>query len=296
MAKPNNPDTDLLPIGTRLIDDKYDAEDCQAAVQGSRIPKTFDEEAHRLCTIHGIRHHYGFAQELRAVAPEFTRALNARDIMSGVIPTIATPDEVPYCIWYPVVPKETLRALVQRYPDMLYHVARACAVAGYVDLYKELDPLPEVHIAEEAGYASMQNNSNGSQQIYQHILSQPVKFEIMNDYTLLLPGRSTMEEVRDKLSSDKTLSIAAPASYWYLKSFPIANISSVVDYIVYMTYDLHGQWDWNNTWSDDGCDGGACLRSHVNYTEIVNSFVPIQSEGHRFTRSSTGPRQTKKGS
>jgi GH18 family chitinase len=43
----------------------------------------------------------------------------------------------------------------------------------------------------------------------------------------LLPGR--------------TVAIAAPASYWYLKQFPIKEISRVVDYIVYMTYDLHGQ-------------------------------------------------------
>ena len=39
----------------------------------------------------------------------------------------------------------------------------------------------------------------------------------------------------------KSVSIAAPASYWYLKGFPIAKISKVVDYIIYMTYDLHGQ-------------------------------------------------------
>jgi hypothetical protein len=39
----------------------------------------------------------------------------------------------------------------------------------------------------------------------------------------------------------KSISIAAPASYWYLKGFRIAEISKVVDYIVYMTYDLHGQ-------------------------------------------------------
>lgn len=38
-----------------------------------------------------------------------------------------------------------------------------------------------------------------------------------------------------------TLSMAAPASYWYLKAFPIHNMSSYVDYIVYMTYDLHGK-------------------------------------------------------
>lgn len=42
------------------------------------------------------------------------------------------------------------------------------------------------------------------------------------------------------------MSIAAPASYWYLKGFPIKEISDVVDYIIYMTYDLHGQWDYGN--------------------------------------------------
>ena len=40
---------------------------------------------------------------------------------------------------------------------------------------------------------------------------------------------------------NKSISIAAPASYWYLKGFPIAEMAQIVDYIVYMTYDLHGQ-------------------------------------------------------
>jgi chitinase len=44
----------------------------------------------------------------------------------------------------------------------------------------------------------------------------------------------------------KTVSFAAPASYWYLRHFPIADIAKVADYIVYMTYDLHGQWDVGN--------------------------------------------------
>lgn len=39
----------------------------------------------------------------------------------------------------------------------------------------------------------------------------------------------------------KSLSIAAPASYWYLKAFPIDKMADVLDYIVYMTYDLHGK-------------------------------------------------------
>jgi len=37
------------------------------------------------------------------------------------------------------------------------------------------------------------------------------------------------------------MSIAAPASYWYLRSFPIDKMSTFLDYIVYMTYDLHGE-------------------------------------------------------
>jgi hypothetical protein len=91
-----------------------------------------------------------------------------------------------------------------------------------------------------------------------------------------------------------SLSIAAPASFWYLKAFPIADIAKTVDYIVYMTYDLHGeaylhlnlqgkgigthmhdetkadhdlmygtgQWDFNSRWASDGCPKGSCLRSH----------------------------------
>ena len=62
----------------------------------------------------------------------------------------------------------------------------------------------------------------------------------------------------------KTVSITAPSSYWYLRGFPILALSSVVDYIVYMTYDLHGQWDYGNAFSDPGCPEGGCLRSHVS--------------------------------
>ena len=40
---------------------------------------------------------------------------------------------------------------------------------------------------------------------------------------------------------DRSLSIAAPASFWYLKGFPIMKISHIVDYIIFMTYDLHGK-------------------------------------------------------
>ena len=59
----------------------------------------------------------------------------------------------------------------------------------------------------------------------------------------------------------KTVAIAAPTLYWYLKQFPIEKISKVVDYIVFMTYDLHGQWDAYNEYAQEYCESGNCLRS-----------------------------------
>jgi GH18 family chitinase len=88
-----------------------------------------------------------------------------------------------------------------------------------------------------------------------------------------------LKEVRDKLPSEKTISVAVPASFWYLKGFPILKISDVVDYIVFMTYDLHGQWDWDNPNGSDGCDGSSCLRSHVNETETAIAFSMITKAG-----------------
>lgn len=77
----------------------------------------------------------------------------------------------------------------------------------------------------------------------------------------------------------KTVSIAAPSSYWYLKQYPIEAIGKVVDYIVFMTYDLHGQWDADNAYSQEGCDTGNCLRSQVNLTETKQSLAMITKAG-----------------
>ncbi|KAI9040038.1 uncharacterized protein KD926_008601 [Aspergillus affinis] len=77
----------------------------------------------------------------------------------------------------------------------------------------------------------------------------------------------------------KSVSIAAPSSYWYLKQFPIKDIAKIVDYIVYMTYDLHGQWDAHNSEAQEGCDSGNCLRSQVNLTETKQSLAMITKAG-----------------
>lgn len=95
--------------------------------------------------------------------------------MSDRIPEMSRSEEFPYCIWHPDVPtRETCRELVRRYLQMKYHVGRVCAVAGYSDLFLELDILPEVHIAEEA-------RDNGSTTIFDAKMINPVKSAVMND-------------------------------------------------------------------------------------------------------------------
>ncbi|KAJ7513181.1 class V chitinase-like protein [Mycena galericulata] len=81
------------------------------------------------------------------------------------------------------------------------------------------------------------------------------------------------------LPSGVSLSIAVPAGYWYLKAFPIDTMATSLDYIIYMTYDLHGQWDYGSAFDDPGCPAGSCLRSHVNLTETVNALSMITKAG-----------------
>jgi hypothetical protein len=85
--------------------------------------------------------------------------------------------------------------------------------------------------------------------------------------------------VREKLPSDKSLSIATASSYWYLKGFPIKKMAPYLDYIVFMTYDLHGQWDVGREWSMEGCPAGNCLRSHINSTLTMNSMIMMTKAG-----------------
>ncbi|KAF7341759.1 Glycoside hydrolase family 18 protein [Mycena sanguinolenta] len=112
--------------------------------------------------------------------------------------------------------------------------------------------------------------------------------------------------LRSQLPSGVSLSIATPAGYWYLRAFPIGTMANSLDYIIYMTYDLHGQWDYGSAFDDPGCPAGGCLRSHVNLTETLNAFsmitkagvpsnkliVGVTSYGHAFqmtTAGCTGP-------
>ncbi|KAK8146893.1 hypothetical protein G3M48_002468 [Beauveria asiatica] len=85
--------------------------------------------------------------------------------------------------------------------------------------------------------------------------------------------------VKSELGSSKSVSFAAPSSYWYLKAYPIQLMAKSLDYLVYMTYDLHGQWDYGNKWTSPGCPTGNCLRSHVNVTETIDALSMITKAG-----------------
>ena len=56
-------------------------------------------------------------------------------------------------------------------------------------------------------------------------------------------------------------------------------MAEVLDYVVYMTYDLHGQWEGGNQFSQDGCPAGSCLRSHVKLTETNYALAMIIKAG-----------------
>lgn len=84
-----------------------------------------------------------------------------------------------------------------------------------------------------------------------------------------------LSNVKAEVGDSKTVSFAAPASYHYLKSYPIDQMAKKLDYIIYMTYNLHGQWDYDNPWTTSSCPDGNCLRSHVNETETKDALSMI---------------------
>ncbi|KAF4340715.1 hypothetical protein FBEOM_5374 [Fusarium beomiforme] len=158
----------------------------RAAIRGQSVPKEFPHELVCKCLVAGIRSHDGFALELRgkSLHQSIERAFNARDVMSNRVPEMDKPEDIPYCFWYPDIPsQDTLRQLLKDHPTSLmrYQVGRACAAGGYVELYKELDLLPDVAIAEEA-----RDNLPASKEIDELVMNAPSLYGVMDDYNLRL--------------------------------------------------------------------------------------------------------------
>ena len=76
--------------------------------------------------------------------------------------------------------------------------------------------------------------------------------------------------IKSKLPSGKTLSIAIPSSYWYLKNYPIKDMQANIDYQVFMTYDIHGTWD---------LDKDPHVKCHTNKTEVVDALKMLDKAG-----------------
>ncbi|KAF5983160.1 hypothetical protein FBULB1_3949 [Fusarium bulbicola] len=174
----------ILPLDLDLL---------RAAIRGEAVPDDFPHQLAYKCLIAGIRYHDGFAIELRdkSLHQSLERAFNARDIMSNRIPEMRKPEDIPYCFWHPDVPsQENLRQLLKAHPTlfMRYKSGRACAAGGYEELYKELDLLPDVAIAEEA-----RDNLPASQGIYDLVMGAQNLYRVMNDYNLCLGSQYTTE-------------------------------------------------------------------------------------------------------
>ncbi|KAF3392436.1 hypothetical protein F1880_008907 [Penicillium rolfsii] len=159
---------------------EYDLDQCIAAMKGNKVPPDLTSLWHRRTVIHGIRDSLQFATSPAITElcsgddsqfHQFSRARNARPIMSNIIPDMQDSSTEPYCIWYPEpASEETDRELARQYPSMRYQVGRACAAACYTDLYKELDLLPDKSIAEEA------RNAAEDAEIYKIIMSAPQRW------------------------------------------------------------------------------------------------------------------------
>ncbi|KAJ1951262.1 hypothetical protein EC988_004094, partial [Linderina pennispora] len=81
-----------------------------------------------------------------------------------------------------------------------------------------------------------------------------------------------IKELREAVGSG-SISISAPASPYYLKGYDIVALSKLVDYIVYMTYDLHGTWDANIK------SAGPYLNPHANITEVNTAIKILERAG-----------------
>ncbi|KAJ5726217.1 uncharacterized protein N7483_007574 [Penicillium malachiteum] len=164
-----------------------DPDQCAAAIKGEGVPVDLSSFWHRRAVIRGIRDSLQFATSPAIIelcsrddgqAHQFSRAHNARLIMSDIIPDMQNPATQPYCIWYPeLASEETYRKVARQYLSMRYQVGRACAAACYTDLYKELDLLPDVSIAEES------REVDKDAEIYKIIMSALQRYVVMEDFS-----------------------------------------------------------------------------------------------------------------
>lgn len=68
-----------------------------------------------------------------------------------------------------------------------------------------------------------------------------------------------VQTVKNDLGNQFLVSVSLPASYWYLKNFPLSTMNTYVDYFVFMNYDYTGQWDYGKANTGIGCHNDQSL-------------------------------------
>ncbi|KAF4834030.1 hypothetical protein CGCTS75_v003602 [Colletotrichum tropicale] len=141
--------------------------------------------------------------------PVYNKQALASQISNDIVPEMHTSGPKPYCIWYYLGSEDTYRRLARRYPEMRYHVGRACAAAGYAKLYFELDLLPDISIAEEARDARDSGAKDvdvaGADAIFRAIVEQPVRYAVMDDYTCTVNLENPERRINVGLNGDTAL-------------------------------------------------------------------------------------------
>lgn len=82
-----------------------------------------------------------------------------------------------------------------------------------------------------------------------------------------------VKEMRAAFGTKYGISMAIPASYWYLRWFKPKEMEPYVDWFGIMTYDLHGPWDKGVK------QIGTVVLGHTNIPEIANWTQPLWYAG-----------------
>ncbi|PGH14882.1 hypothetical protein AJ79_02744 [Helicocarpus griseus UAMH5409] len=75
-----------------------------------------------------------------------------------------------------------------------------------------------------------------------------------------------LKELRETVGSRYGITVALPASYWYLRGFDVKGMAEYVDWFNIMSYDIHGTWDGNSKWTKE------VINPHTSLEEISNGL------------------------
>lgn len=82
-----------------------------------------------------------------------------------------------------------------------------------------------------------------------------------------------MKEMRAAFGTRYGISIALAPDYWYLRGFKPAEMQQYVDFMGFMSYDLHGPWD------TDVKTLGSLIRPQTDISEIDKNLTPLWFDG-----------------